>query len=94
MQNHCADMPFLVAAGFSLLYPPDWIPAPRLHEDKLRGNDKRECRGAVRLRRMPRVWGCPPIYLFSPQEWGMKGGRRIPWESSELWLGVPEQSQL
>ena len=44
---------------------------------------------------LPRVWGCPPIYLFSPQEWGIKGGwRRILSESSELWLGVPEQSQL
>jgi hypothetical protein len=59
----------------------DWfrIPAPRFHEDGLRGNDRREAqdtsgprlgcpqieivppRWNTRLRRMPRVWGCPPI---------------------------------
>ena len=32
-----------------------------------------ECRGAVRLRWMPRVWGCPPIPLILSHEWGTKG---------------------
>ena len=33
-----------VPAGFATLHPPcRWIPAPRFHEDKLRGTDRREC---------------------------------------------------
>jgi hypothetical protein len=32
-----------VPVGFAPLYPPyDWIPAPRFHEDKFRGNDPPE----------------------------------------------------
>ena len=64
----------MVAGGHGPPYGYCWIPAPRLHEDKLRGNDTEKvspqgefetrpytspqsaCRGAVRLRRMPRVW--------------------------------------
>ena len=36
--------------------PYGWIPAPRSHEDKLRGNDGRECRDSS----LPGVWECPP----------------------------------
>jgi hypothetical protein len=56
--------------------PYDWIPAPRLHEDKLRGNDPPE----ADLRRTgglvvdsPQDEGCPQISLLFPQEWGTKG---------------------
>ena len=42
---------------------PFWIPAPRLHEDKLCGNDK---------------WGVQKgratLHYTYPQEWGTKGG--------------------
>ena len=77
MQNHCADMPFLVAAGFSLLYPPDWIPASAGMTEE-----------GVRLRRTgglvvdsPQDEGCPPsLFVSSPkiedppqEEWGIKG---------------------
>ena len=34
--------------GFVSLYPlHNWIPAPRFHEDKLRGNDRRGCEGFI-----------------------------------------------
>ena len=60
-------------AGFATLCPPSrWIPAPRLHEDKLRGNDPPEadrglgCPSGIKL---------PPKIEDPPQaEWGIKGG--------------------
>ena len=74
MQNHCAGMPFLVAAGFSLLYPPcktilvgtahptRWIPASAGMTDK----------ESVRLRRTEGL-GVSPNLLTIPHEWGTKG---------------------
>jgi hypothetical protein len=62
MQNHCADMPFLVAAGFSLLYPPDWIPASAGMTEE-----------GVRLRRTEGL-GVSPNSPNLPHEWGTKGG--------------------
>jgi hypothetical protein len=65
------------------LYPPyTWIPAPRFHEDKFRGNDRT---GAVRLRRTGslRVSLNSPLFL-SPkiedppqEEWGTKGVEKV-----------------
>ena len=49
--------------------PYGWIPAPRSHEDKLRGNDGRECRDSS----LPGVWGCRPNYPFSTPRMGARG---------------------
>ena len=46
----------------------DWIPAPRFHEDQLRGNDKR----GVRLRRTG-VLGVSPNFLTTPKNGGSRG---------------------
>jgi hypothetical protein len=45
-----------------------WIPAPRLHEDKLCGNDTRSAGEAP-----AEGLGVSPKFLISPQEWGIKG---------------------
>jgi hypothetical protein len=55
-----------VLAGFVSLYPPyNWIPAPRFHEDKLCGKDRRRTEEGQGLTpqgvqmgeaRLPRVW--------------------------------------
>jgi hypothetical protein len=77
MQNHCGDMPFLVAAGFPLLYPPcetilvgtahptRWIPA------SAGMTDKESAEG-----RSPFVegLGVSPNSPNLPHEWGTKGG--------------------
>jgi hypothetical protein len=60
-----------MSAGFASLYSPyGWIPAPRFHEDKLRGNDRTGAAGCCR------GFGVSPNSLSStpPQEWGIKGG--------------------
>ena len=61
-------------AGFSTLYPPSrWIPAPRFHEDKLRGNDRRECPPEAdrESEGVPR-----PSPFFSPKTGGQRGLNR------------------
>ena len=62
MQNHCADMPFLVAAGFSLLYPPDWIPASAGMTEE-----------GVRLRRTEGLGVSPGTPSSSPKNGGQGG---------------------
>jgi len=53
--------------------PPVWIPAPRLREDKLRGNDPPE----ADLRRTG-VWGHPPTLKILPPRMGARGLKRKP----------------
>ena len=67
--------PWVVGSGgHSPPYP--WIPAPRSHEDKLRGNDGRECppKADRESEGVPRS----TFFLF-PQEWGIKGVENPIW---------------
>ena len=61
-----------VSAGFASLYPPyEWIPASAgmTQEAQAQGPVLTECRD----KSLPGVWGCPPIPLVSPQDWGLGG---------------------
>jgi hypothetical protein len=50
--------------------PQNWIPAPRFHEDRLRGNDKGECPPEADRE----FEGVPQILPFLlPHEWGIEG---------------------
>ena len=39
----------------------------------------------VQEKLLPRVWGCPPILLISPQEWGSRG-LKGPHRAASAWF--------
>jgi hypothetical protein len=51
--------------------PCAWIPAPRFHEDKLRGNDRRQCRDSS----LPGS-GVSPDLSYLPPRMGARGLKR------------------
>ena len=66
--------------------PYGWIPAPRFHEDRLRGNDGRELQGLVPAG-SPRV-SLGPHSFSSPKNGGSKGVEKA---SSSAAIRIPGQ---
>jgi len=58
--------------------PASWIPAPRFHEDKLRGNDTR---GAQRGKAPLRFFSSPKIEDPPQEEWDPKGVEKESWDT-------------
>jgi len=78
-------------AGFATLYPPyRWIPVPRFHEDKLRGNDTRmgkaphACPNRVQGRVPVGVWGVPRSPNLPPRMGDQRGLTRRVWSQFRI----------